>query len=290
MKILYVYNFKYPDYQADTIYHGLIDSGFEVYETHYPSYMIKNSSDLSKLYGKGFSMFGKLDHVPNVESPEIIVEKICSKFYDIIIYGCVYTHERFPNRNCLDYLDSVGKYYSKDKVHFIDGSDNSWNYSHALKLFPYGTIWKSQLENISAGNPISFGIPESQLIKHTPKKEKVFADIIPGKKETYVYSTEESYYNDYAISYYGITWKKSQWNCMRHLEILANKCVPYFPDIDECPPFVMIDYPKEIFREVNKYARRGEIHPEYNSINEYLFSYLKNNLTTKQIVKKIINY
>ena len=77
---------------------------------------------------------------------------------------------------------------------------------------------------------------------------------------------------------------------MRHLEILANKCVPYFPDIDECPTFVMLDYPKEIFREVNKYARKGEIHPEYNFLNEYLFSHLKNNLTTKQIVKKIINY
>jgi hypothetical protein len=34
MKVLFVYNFDRPDYQSDSIYHGLIDSGAEVYETH----------------------------------------------------------------------------------------------------------------------------------------------------------------------------------------------------------------------------------------------------------------
>jgi hypothetical protein len=303
MKILYVYNFAYPEYQADTVYHGLIDSGFEVYETHYPSYMISGYDfkkenvykDVSRsiycgMPGTAFTLYGKLNYTPRVQSDSVINDQIRSKFYDYIIYGCVYTHNGIPRRQCLDYFDEVIKYYPKDKVHFIDGSDNSWNYAHASGIFSYGTIWKSELKNIGAGNPISFGIPESQLIRENPVKEKVFADIIPGRKETYVYSNEESYYKDYAISYYGITWKKGQWNCMRHLEILSNRCIPYFPDIEDCPPFVMVDYPKEIFRETNKYARKGEIHPEYNSINEYLFTYVKNNLTTKQIVKKIFNY
>lgn len=40
MKVLFVYNFVYPDYQADCIYHGLIDSGLEVYETANPHYML----------------------------------------------------------------------------------------------------------------------------------------------------------------------------------------------------------------------------------------------------------
>ena len=75
MKVLYVYNFEYPDYQSDTIYHGLIDSGVDVYETHYPSYMLKSFNGLSKIYGKGFSIFGKLNHIPKVESNEIIIEK-----------------------------------------------------------------------------------------------------------------------------------------------------------------------------------------------------------------------
>lgn len=288
MKILYVFNFEHADYQSDTVYHGLIDSGFEVYETHHPSYMLKSFDNLKGIYGRGFSIFGKLDHTPKVESGDIIIEKIRSRFYDIVIYGCVYSHYMFPKRQCLDYLDEVIKNYPKDKIHFIDGCDESFNYAHSHGLSSYGTIWKTNLVDIGAGNPISFGIPESQLIRSNPQKEKLFANIIPGKFETYIYDNEKDYYHDYASSYYGMTWKKGQWNCMRHLEILANKCIPYFPDIEDCPPFTMVGFPKDIIRETNKYARRYEIHPQYEWINDYLFDYTKQNLTTKKIVQMIL--
>jgi hypothetical protein len=285
MKVLFVYNFEYPDYQSDTIYHGLIDNGIEVYETHYPSYMLKSFTERSHIYGKGFTIFGKLEHTPKLDSPETIIEKIKSRFYDAIIYGCIYTHEGFNKRQCLDYFEYVKQYYSKDKIHLIDGSDNTWNFAHAHGLNSYGTIWKTHLIDPGAANPITFGIPESQLINYTPTKEKIFAYIIPGKFETYIYDNENDYYNDYASSYYGMTWKKSQWNCMRHYEILANKCIPYFPDIEDCPPLTMVNFPKDIIKETNKYARRYEIHPCYDELNEYLFDYTKNNLTTKKIVK-----
>lgn len=301
MKILYVYNFAYLDYQSDSVYHGLIDSGFEVYETHYPTYMLNGYKfNKERMYGDvspyiyggmpntTFTLYGKLDYTPRVQSEETILKNIQSKFYDVIIYGCVYDHEGMPRRKCLDYLEEVVKYYPKDKIHFIDGSDNSWNYAHSSGIVEYGIVWKTQLESIGEANPICFGIPESQLITSNPKKEKIFADIIPGRRETYVYSDEESYYNDYAISHYGMTWRKGQWNCMRHLEILANKCIPYFPGIEDCPTFVMLDFPKEIFKETNKYAQRYEIHPSYEWINEYLFDYLKNNLTTKKIVQRFL--
>jgi len=285
MKVLYVYNFAYPDYQSDTIYHGLVDSGVEVYETHYPSYMLKSYDKLNSIYGSGFTLFGKLDYVPRVESADIILDKIKSKFYDLVIYGCVYTHDGMPERRCLDYIDDVVAHYPKNKIHFIDGSDNSWNFACADGISPYGIVWKTHLIDIGSGNPISFGVPESQLITSNPKKYKLFADIVPGNKKTYVYSDEKSYYNDYATSYYGMTWKKGQWNCMRHFEILANKCIPYFPDIEDCPPFTMVNFPKDIIKETNKYARRCEIHPQYDWINDYLFEYTKNNLTTKKIVQ-----
>ncbi len=235
-----------------------------------------------------FTLYGKLSHLPKVESSEIIVDKIKSRFYDLIIYGSVYTHDGMPRRQCLDYIDHVLTYYPKNKIHFIDGSDSSWNFACSSGLSQYGTVWKTQLEDIGAGNPICFGIPESQLITSNPLKEKIFADIIPGNSKTYVFSDERSYYNDYATSYYGMTWKKGQWNCMRHLEILANKCVPYFPDIEDCPPFTMISFPKEIFKETNKYARKHEIHPQYDWINDYLFEYTKNNLITKKIAQLLL--
>jgi len=289
MKVLYVYNFEYPDYQSDTIYHGLVENKFDVYETHYPTYMLKTSNLDPSIYGRGFTMFGKLDHFPKVESSEVIIEKIKTKFYDFVVYGCVYTHDGLPKRQCLDYLDIVIQNYSKDKIHFIDGSDYSWNFAHSNGLASYGTIWKSHLVDPGAANPITFGIPESQLIDHKPNKEKIFADIIPGKLETYKYHDEKEYYHDYAISYYGLTWKKGQWDTMRHYEILANRCIPYFSDIEDCPPLSLVSFPKEMIKETNKYARRYEVHPCYDEINDYLFDYTKNNLTTKSIVKKIFS-
>lgn len=39
---------------------------------------------------------------------------------------------------------------------------------------------------------------------------------------------------------------------MRHYEILANGCVPYFIDIENCPLNTMYLLPKELFIEANK--------------------------------------
>lgn len=173
MKILYVYNFAYPDYQADTVYHGLVDSGHEVYETHYPRYMLfgfefKKESiygDVSSYIYDGmpnttFTLYGKLNHTPRIQSESVIIDKIKSRFYDYVFYGCIYDHEGMPRRHCFDYFDEVIKYYPKDKIHLIDGSDNPWNFAHGRGIAEYGTIWKSQLETIGAANPICFGIPE----------------------------------------------------------------------------------------------------------------------------------
>ena len=288
MKVLFVYNFDRPDYQSDGIYHGLIDSGVEVYETHYPSYMLSDFQNSNQIYGKGFSIFGKLNHTPRLETSEVIKEKIKSNFYDFVIFGCIYTHFMFPDRSCLDYLDEVIQSYSKEKVHFIDGGDDPNNYGYGLSLYKYGTVWKTNLYD-ARGNSISFAIPESQLIDYIPNKEKIFSYIVPGKPETYIYDNEKDYYNDYASSYYGTTWKKGQWNCLRHLEILANRCIPYFPGLEDCPKTILTNFPKNIILESNKYAERGVIHPQYNELNEILFNHTKDNLTTKKLAEKLLN-
>jgi len=289
MKVLYVYNFAYPDYQSDSIYHGLIDSGIEVYETSYPTYMLSNFENKSEIYGKGFSIFGKLNHTPRVDESEVIKEKIKNRFYDLVIYGCVYTHFMLPHRQSLDYLQEVIESYPKDKVHFVDGSDEISNFAYGLGLHKHGTVWKTNAADDKHGKSISFAIPESQLIDYKPQKEKFFADIIPGVQKTYRFTDEEEYYQDYAISYYGKTWKKGQWNCMRHLEILANRCIPYFPGLENCPEWIMKEFPKEIILETNKYAEQGKIHPQYDELNETLFQYTKENLTTKKLVERFLN-
>ena len=48
---------------------------------------------------------------------------------------------------------------------------------------------------------------------------------------------------------FGVTRKKAGWDCMRHLEIMAAGCIPYFTDLDSLPRLTMQFYPKKLFAE-----------------------------------------
>lgn len=281
IKVAYLYDFAIgQDYMNDAVYHGLIDSGlFDVYEYRNPSYMLKSYPDISKLYGAGFTMFGKLDHIPQVEPEAEMCKKIENKFYDIVIYGCIY-------KGANPFKKQVLSVYSKDEIHVIDGNDGTQNYanSHGFNM-NNSTIWKTSLTSLSVGNPIQFAIPESQLITYKPVKEKLFSDYDPRKVRTYLYTNEADYYNDYATSYYGYVTKRSAWNTMRILEIMANRCVPYFIGSESLPQTMMLKTPKELIMETNKYAEQNEIHPNYDEICEEIFQFTKNNLTTKELIK-----
>ena len=68
--------------------------------------------------------------------------------------------------------------------------------------------------------PISFSIPPEKIIDYVPTKTRITASIIPGDLSTYIYKTEESYYQGYRDSFFGVTMQKAGWDCMRHYEIV----------------------------------------------------------------------
>ena len=47
---------------------------------------------------------------------------------------------------------------------------------------------------------------------------------------------------------FGVTRKKAGWDCMRHIEIMASGCVPYFVDLEKLPKATLQFYPKDLFR------------------------------------------
>lgn len=96
--------------------------------------------------------------------------------------------------------------------------------------------------------PIQFSLSESKIIGSLPK-DRDFASIIPGNPKTYIYAEEGDYINDYRRSYYGITCKKAGWDCLRHYEILASGCIPYFIDLEKCDPNIMPFLPKDLILE-----------------------------------------
>ncbi len=148
--------------------------------------------------------------------------------------------------------------------------------------------------------PITFSIPKEKLYKdNIIFKEKILSNLIPGDTKTYIYNSEEDYYNEYKKSYFAITTKKGGWDCLRHYEILANGCIPYFFDIENCPNYTLYLCPKNLFLEANNlYDTRfknknfsditEEDNYEYHILLNKLFEYIKQNLTTEKIAKYIL--
>jgi hypothetical protein len=150
--------------------------------------------------------------------------------------------------------------------------------------------------------PITFSIPKEKLCvsPHSHIKTKILSDLIPGDIRTYIYNTESEYYNEYKQSYFAITQKKGGWDCMRHYEIFANGCVPYFIDIENCPKNTTYLLPKELLIEANRlYENKfknkniNELTPEdineYDILQQKLFEYTKLYLTTDKMASYIMD-
>jgi hypothetical protein len=286
MKILYITNYKKTaqasggyinDYLNDILFYGLTEiKDIEVVDSTPIVHLYKknqNQIPIQHLWGRGFTTSYLIDN-DNVDRFNI-EEKIKDRYFDLIIYGSV--------SRCLDYYDIVSKTYPPDKVFLIDGDDST--NIHALStIHPY---FKRELisDNLI---PIYFAIPECKITTNKLNKTQEYGSIIPGQSE-YKFNIEQEYYNDYNKSYFGVTMKKAGWDCLRHYEILANHCVPYFTDLEECPSRTLINLPKELLLEAKEIAHNFE-EQKYFLILDELFKYTKQHLTTKQLAQYVLNY
>jgi hypothetical protein len=145
--------------------------------------------------------------------------------------------------------------------------------------------------------PICFSISETKIVKEIPVKEKDFAFIIPGDLSTYIYTEEQEYYKDYQRSYYAITRKKGGWDCLRHYEILANGCIPYFINLEQCPQNTMHLLPKDLILQAMRLpgVYKGRIDhaqfdkQKYYEVLEKLLDYTKKNLTTRSVAQYVLD-
>lgn len=145
-------------------------------------------------------------------------------------------------------------------------------------------------------HPISFCFPAEKVVTEIYKKTKVLSSLIPGNMDTYIYNNETDYYNEYRQSLFAMTTKKGGWDCMRHYEIMANGCIPYFPNIEECPVNTMALLPKDLFIQGNalyeKYKDANIDDIDLNECNELIdkyLTYVKEHLTSVQMAKYILD-
>lgn len=285
MRILFINNFLQPDYLNDSVYHGLYclakkyPTEYEVSISSKPSYMLDTYPDPHTLYGRGFSLYAFMkDHLP-IEDFNEMLGKIRDRYYDVVIYGSI---TRDPTL-----ITEVFNAYPKDRILLFDGEDHIF----ADEFFAYkGTYFKR--ENVHGRSDLrstNFAIPEEKVFTKTPDKTQVFGTVVPGDSSTYVFDTEKEYYEDYSRSFYGITNKKGGWDCLRHYEIFAAYCIPYFSDIHLCPGQVLTNMPKNLLLEVNRYAVEGLVHPDYDNLLEEAHKYTLKYLTTEALATKILS-
>lgn len=253
LRILFCTDAKGPDYQCDSLLHGLVSlDAVDVdvcalaparyiarrflRKRHPLWYMLDSAhkSDLSSLYGKGFTLYGKLPSCGTLISPFAAVNNIIIGMYDLVIVDRIWQNE---------WLFRVCQSIRYQKVIVIDGEDHQKLHQIHLNCYRY---FKRELSSTPTGSlrPISFAVPQQLVLPRLTEKLGIVAPLIPGKHETYIYQTESEYYSAYQKHWFGITMKKAGWDCMRHYEIAMNGCIPLMRDIEECPPFTMTSLPK----------------------------------------------
>ena len=294
MKILYVGHKDPRDYLQELIFHGLyklfgadvVDANkiWWMYEDYDPSKQSKDGSGACVAFQNKFSPLGSLKDIADRSNIE---EKIKDRFYDFIVYGSC--------NKSIDFLEEVREAYPPDKIAFIDGSDNQIFHIHGEpEVDPSNLFFKRELCSLNRAFPVSFCIPEESIVKDTEdiEKEKLVAEVVPFRPETYVFQNEEEYFKDYQQSFFGVTTKKAGWDCYRHYEILANYCIPYFRGIENCPEHTLFSFPKKKIKESNKIwegvlSGKNFNREQYKEHLEYLYKYTKENLTTTSMANYI---
>jgi len=289
MKILFVTNYKQiaiasggfiNDFINDGVFHGLRELyGNDVVDSTkivslYTEF--KNKIPRQNLWG-GMTLFWLIDN-DDVDRTDI-ESKIKNQYYDLIIYGAI--------KRCKDYYDLVIQHYPNNKIICIDGNDES----DLDSLYHRHLYFKREL-HITHPNlkPISCCIPESKFATKILPKTQEYGTVIPGDRSTYVFTDEQEYYDDYNKSYYGVTTRKAitgWWESLRTLEILANRCIPYFPELEKCPQNILTHLPKSLLLEARELTHNFD-ETIYFDLQNKIFEYGKKQLTTKAIAEYII--
>ncbi len=253
MRILFLSSGNAPDYQCDMLFHGLRQvEGTDVVDVNRLWYMYRqdlqdDKNNTRELYGRGFSIYGLLGSDVNVDRDDIL-DKIRFSYFDLVIFGSIW--------RCRSMADLVIERYAPWKIIFVDGEDEP----HLLEEYlGRGLYFKRELINWRPGIwPIQFAIPRQNITTEVEEKVKITSFMDPRYSSTYIYDTQEEYYADYAESFFAVTTKKAGWDCLRHYEIMANKCIPLFVGIEECPLATMIFLPKlELRRAKNLFEAQG---------------------------------
>jgi hypothetical protein len=273
MKILYLSGLG-EDYLSDLSLHGITELNHSIDLINKKSFLFNDypKEKKTQLYGMGFTYSGLIDSnkVRLIDS-KIAKKRIKTKYYDLIIFPEVHKFSKLLLYSII-YNNKVAVLDGEDDIFFsISKQFFAYSILYSIKNFRLAPIFKFYIrtrilfflhgkkvtffkrELLPGQNalPISFAIPEEKINIDSFNKTRMMSILNPCIRETYIYKGEAEYYQGYKDSYFGLTKKKGGWDCLRHYEILANDCIPYFPDLISCPTTTMSNFPKDLILEAN---------------------------------------
>jgi hypothetical protein len=130
-KILILYCNASPNYSREFLTIGLSRAVEEVVCYPEPSYLYKgNAVDKATLHGNGFCYSDRLNLNSSHYNEHLIRESIDSKYWDLVIYGKMGPDEGPEGTySSAPFWENVSKKYSKERIVFIYGGDNCYNFS-----------------------------------------------------------------------------------------------------------------------------------------------------------------
>jgi len=328
MNILY-FTSDEGEYLSDSLLHGLK----KIYSSNVVDFpkcdrmYIGHSIPMNSFHGLGFTLYNGLIEEDQTDRNNIM-KKVKANFFDLIIFSDIerqyfYFHWLYPflDRKKTIIIDGndftnlfpySGIWLRKIEYykHLNDFSKflyfkREWTQDTVFSLTSYflnklGIRFKSKLNNI---NKISYSFPKEKIYRGDVKKEKTFVSHIVDKDVSqklntssisYKFDNENDYYKDLQISKFGITTKKGGWDCLRHYELAANKCLPCFKNLnlkpDTCAPHglnkkncIIYDSPDDLLRKIENISEA-----EYLEILNNSYDWINQN-TTEIRAMEVIN-
>lgn len=282
------------EYVTDSLFHGLRSLlGDDVVDSPRLWHMYRKDKAedrvrFDRLWGRGFTLYGLLGDDSGVDRSDVPA-RLAARHYDLVVVtvhcSAADAHQKY---RVLDHVRKIAEHYPPHKIAFVDTLDSSsFDYQ---ELRPLAVYFKRELVDRPWAHPVSISIPREKFVS-SPRleKDKDFAACVPGRHSTYVFEHEADYYADYQRSLFGLTTRKGGWDCMRHYEILANGCVPYFSGLEGCPSDSLFLFPKETCARAMRLPGVGEMAVDHSAFDRVayqdvlyqLFDYARQFLTTE---------
>jgi hypothetical protein len=279
----------------------------------------------ASLYGRGFTIFGLISD--DLVDRWGVYDRVIKEEFSLIIFADIHRsfgiylqlspYLTYENTVILDGADTpqlypyAGKWWRYPSYWLLPKAHK--NFRYFKREWTPETIWNLWYQipprwlckYISAPKnlyPISFSIPEEKIVKDLPVKTKLFpkhivdhevASQVAGSVTSYAFESEADYYADLQAAKFGITTKRSGWDCLRHYEIAANGCVPCFRDLGKkphtCAPHGLDETNCITYHSYTDLMDKIQSvsDTEYETLQKNAFSWVKSN-TTIQMTKQLL--